>query len=97
MRTNNLFASTASGGDGEMFDELLRGSEFKLERIVSLGQATPVENVRPGVARMGRAAVGIGGRIDRRRAHCENISARRFRRDSCPLSSSRRMDRRGRT
>jgi cupin 2 domain-containing protein len=41
MTADNLFAPLPDAASGEVFDELLRGSAFRLERIVSTGQATP--------------------------------------------------------
>ena len=41
MDCQNLFHASAVTSTNEVFDELLRGGEFKLERIVSTGQATP--------------------------------------------------------
>jgi cupin 2 domain-containing protein len=38
--SGNLFTPVGSTS-AEVFDELLRGGEFKLERIVSTGQVTP--------------------------------------------------------
>ena len=37
----NLLAPPPTAAAGEVFEELLRGGRFKLERIVSTGQATP--------------------------------------------------------
>jgi cupin 2 domain-containing protein len=41
MQSGNLFTQAPATADGEVFDELLRGGSFRLERIVSTGQATP--------------------------------------------------------
>ena len=41
METGNLFARPPSNAVGEFIEELLRGGEFRLERIVSTGHATP--------------------------------------------------------
>jgi cupin 2 domain-containing protein len=43
MNCRNLFEPPPATSGDEVFDELLRGGEFKLERIVSTGQTT-----RPG-------------------------------------------------
>ena len=40
MKTKNILAAPRSS-DSELFEELLRGGDFRLERIVSTGQATP--------------------------------------------------------
>ncbi len=37
----NLFSSLPLSSSDEVFEELLRGGSFRLERIVSTGQATP--------------------------------------------------------
>jgi len=37
----NLLAGIPLSGRDELFEELLRGGEFRVERIVSQGQATP--------------------------------------------------------
>ncbi len=37
----NVFAPLPAAADGEVFEELLRGGRFRMERIVSTGQATP--------------------------------------------------------
>ena len=41
MESGNLFDQSSSHPAGEFIEELLRGSSFRLERIVSTGQATP--------------------------------------------------------
>ncbi len=41
MELRNLFSDTAASLTDEVFEPLLRGSHFRLERIVSTGQATP--------------------------------------------------------
>ena len=41
MTPRNLFTPLASPPPGEVVEELLRGGGFRLERIVSTGQATP--------------------------------------------------------
>jgi len=41
MPIDNLLACPASVSDRETIEELLRGGSFRLERIVSTGQATP--------------------------------------------------------
>ena len=41
MNCQNLFHPAAVASADEVFDELLRGGEFKLQRIVSTGQTTP--------------------------------------------------------
>ena len=41
MQVRNFFADAPDKSPGEIFDELLRGGPFKLERIISSGQATP--------------------------------------------------------
>ena len=41
MQVRNLFADVPDESPEEIFDELLRGGPFKLERIISSGQATP--------------------------------------------------------
>lgn len=42
MNHGNLFAAPTSRTSEEVFEELIRGNGFKLERIVSTGQATPM-------------------------------------------------------
>jgi len=41
LRRGNLFQSPFTPPAGEVFDPLLAGGRFRLERIVSTGQATP--------------------------------------------------------
>ncbi|MDP6708638.1 MAG: cupin domain-containing protein [Alphaproteobacteria bacterium] len=41
MESGNLFAAIPSGSDAEDFHVLARGVAWRLERIVSTGQATP--------------------------------------------------------
>ena len=41
LRRGNLFAPPAEPSAGEVFEELLAGGAFRLERIVSTGQVTP--------------------------------------------------------
>ena len=41
MQVRNLFAHAPDQSRDEIVDELLRGGPFKLERIISSGQATP--------------------------------------------------------
>jgi cupin 2 domain-containing protein len=41
MGSDNLFQPVAAAVPAEVFDELLCGGPFRLERIVSTGQATP--------------------------------------------------------
>ncbi|GAB3021930.1 cupin domain-containing protein [Spirosoma pulveris] len=41
MEIGNLFASVPSSLPEELFDEILTGSAFKLERIVSKGHTSP--------------------------------------------------------
>jgi cupin 2 domain-containing protein len=41
LRRGSLFASPAEPPAGEAFEPLLSGAAFRLERIVSTGQATP--------------------------------------------------------
>jgi len=41
MNQGNLLSPLAPSPADEVFEELLRGSGFRLERIVSTGQATP--------------------------------------------------------
>jgi cupin 2 domain-containing protein len=41
MQVRNLFADAPDNSREEIIDELLRGGTFKLERIISNGQATP--------------------------------------------------------
>lgn len=41
IHVQNLFADLPAALPDERFDELLRGQEFRLERILSTGQATP--------------------------------------------------------
>lgn len=41
MLAGNLFAGLQSSSEGEMFQTLHQTKTFKLERIVSTGQATP--------------------------------------------------------
>lgn len=41
MQSQNLFANLPDTWPDERFDDLVRGGEFKLERIVSTGQSTP--------------------------------------------------------
>jgi len=41
MTADNLFALLPDIAAGEVFEELLRGGAFRLERIVSTGQSTP--------------------------------------------------------
>lgn len=41
MAGENLFTTTGDDAGSELFQELLRGREFRLERIVSTGQSTP--------------------------------------------------------
>jgi cupin 2 domain-containing protein len=41
METGNLFVRPSNHSAGEFIEELLRGSSFRLERIVSTGQVTP--------------------------------------------------------
>ena len=41
MDFRNLFTPPVKPGEDEVFEELLRGGEFRLERIVSTGQTTP--------------------------------------------------------
>jgi cupin 2 domain-containing protein len=41
MSDANVFARPAVAQAGEVFEELLRGGSFRLERIVSTGQSTP--------------------------------------------------------
>ncbi len=41
MQRNNLFAAASQPASEEVFQTLLENKSFKLERIVSTGQATP--------------------------------------------------------
>jgi cupin 2 domain-containing protein len=41
MHAGNLFADIPTAATAESFEQLLSGGGFKLERIVSTGQATP--------------------------------------------------------
>ncbi len=41
MKLNNLFSEIPDARADEVFDAILRTNNFKLERIVSWGQATP--------------------------------------------------------
>jgi cupin 2 domain-containing protein len=41
MKDGNLFTASSTVAAAEVFEELLTGGNFKLERIVSTGQATP--------------------------------------------------------
>lgn len=41
IRVSNLFEAVLETPTGEIFDKLLQGGRFELERIVSTGQATP--------------------------------------------------------
>ena len=41
MKPNNLFSQIPDARAAEVVEEILRTSQFKLERIVSGGQATP--------------------------------------------------------
>jgi cupin 2 domain-containing protein len=41
MSPDNLLAALPPRSEQESFEELLRGTDFRLERIVSTGQATP--------------------------------------------------------
>jgi cupin 2 domain-containing protein len=41
LRRGNLFATSPEPSEGEVFDTLLNGRSFRLERIVSHGDATP--------------------------------------------------------
>lgn len=41
LRRGNLFRDAADAAVGEVFQALLEGGRFRLERIVSAGQATP--------------------------------------------------------
>ncbi len=41
VKTKNIFAAPPRPSDQEVFEELLRGGDFRLERIISTGQATP--------------------------------------------------------
>ena len=41
MEPKNIFAATAAAAPEEVCVELLRGDSFRLEQIVSTGQATP--------------------------------------------------------
>ncbi|HEX6985977.1 MAG TPA: cupin domain-containing protein [Planctomycetaceae bacterium] len=41
LRRGNLFSPPAATSGGEAFESLLAGGTFRLERIVSTGQATP--------------------------------------------------------
>ena len=41
VKRGNVFAPPALSANGEVFETLLRGKDFRLERIVSTGQATP--------------------------------------------------------
>lgn len=41
MVEHNLLAPLPAPSHDEVFEELLRGGEFRLERIVSTGQSTP--------------------------------------------------------
>jgi cupin 2 domain-containing protein len=41
LKINNVFSGLNSAAEEEYFTELLRGRDFRLERIVSTGQATP--------------------------------------------------------
>lgn len=41
LRRGNLFAALAGSATNEVFEPLLSGGGFRLERIVSMGQATP--------------------------------------------------------
>jgi len=41
MKIDNIFKSLKTSTTGEIFEKLLSTSHFKLERIVSTGQATP--------------------------------------------------------
>ena len=42
MECQNIFGALPESSDHEVFSRLLAGSQFRLERIVSTGQATPV-------------------------------------------------------
>jgi cupin 2 domain-containing protein len=41
MNVKNLFANLPTSSPDEIFDPLLQSPRFKLERIISTGQATP--------------------------------------------------------
>lgn len=41
MKLSNLFANIPQSIDSELFENILRNDQFKLERIVSHGQRTP--------------------------------------------------------
>ncbi len=40
----NLFTAADKPGSNEVFEELLSGGKFRLERIVSTGQSTPLDD-----------------------------------------------------
>jgi cupin 2 domain-containing protein len=41
MKTENILVPPSPSSREEVFEELLHGGEFRLERIISTGQATP--------------------------------------------------------
>lgn len=41
MKCSNLLRPLPDAGGGEIFEDLVRGTSWRLERIVSAGQATP--------------------------------------------------------
>ncbi len=41
LRRGEIFNATSTPASGEVFEPLVAGREFRLERIVSTGQATP--------------------------------------------------------
>ena len=59
---DNLFAGISGEIPEEIIEVLLQTPGFRLERLISAGQASPPRPVvRPGEPRMGGAAVRGGG------------------------------------
>ena len=64
----NLFAAIAGPLDAERFDVLLETPAFKLERIVSTGQATPRHSRPASSTSTRRGAEAIASRPSTRRS-----------------------------